>query len=143
MVCQVWRTGYAEQTMYTIKQAAMQAGLSVPVLRAWERRYGVVRPKRTAAGYRLYDEAAVERLKAMRALIADGWAPSSAAAALVAGTAPAVELSRLGRDPAGPAVDEAAAPPEARPDLQGAFVDAAATLDAGGVEHVLDEMFAG
>ena len=30
--------------MYTIKQAAARAGLTVPVLRAWERRYGIVSP---------------------------------------------------------------------------------------------------
>ena len=45
--------------MYTIKEAAARTGLTVPVLRAWERRYGVVTPTRTAGGYRVYDEAAL------------------------------------------------------------------------------------
>jgi MerR family transcriptional regulator, light-induced transcriptional regulator len=143
MVCQARETRYAEQTMYTIKQAAMQAGLSVPVVRAWERRYGVVHPDRTAAGYRLYDDAAVERLKAMRALIANGWAPSSAAAAVIAGSAPPVELPDIRDDRGGTAApDEGSPSPEARAHLRDAFVDAAATLDAAGVERVLDEMFA-
>ena len=43
--------------MYTIKEAAARTGLSVPVLRAWERRYGIVSPTRTAGGYRVYDDA--------------------------------------------------------------------------------------
>ena len=30
--------------MYTIKQAAARTGLSIPTIRAWERRYGVVSP---------------------------------------------------------------------------------------------------
>ena len=39
-----------------------RTGLSVQVLRAWERRYAVVRPARSAEGRRLYSEADVERL---------------------------------------------------------------------------------
>ena len=39
-----------------------RTGLSVQVLRAWERRYGVVRPVRSADGNRLYSDADVERL---------------------------------------------------------------------------------
>ena len=51
--------------MYTIKQAAARTGLNVPTIRAWERRYGVVSPTRTAAGYRLYDGTDVRRLQPM------------------------------------------------------------------------------
>ena len=43
--------------MYNIKQAAARAGVTVPVLRAWERRYGIVTPERTASGYRQFDDA--------------------------------------------------------------------------------------
>lgn len=39
-----------------------RTGLSVEVLRAWERRYGVVRPLRSQDGKRLYSDADVERL---------------------------------------------------------------------------------
>ena len=46
--------------MYTIKEAAAPAGLTPTVMRAWQRRYGVVEPARTASGYRLYDVAAAE-----------------------------------------------------------------------------------
>src|SRR3954467_3070727 len=78
--CQVWSRCYARQTMYTIKQAATRTGLTVPTIRAWERRYGVVAPARTAAGYRLYDDAAGARLSAMRSLVeTEGWRPSQAA----------------------------------------------------------------
>ncbi len=40
----------------------MRTGLSVEVLRAWERRYAVVRPLRSEDGRRLYSDADVERL---------------------------------------------------------------------------------
>src|SRR6187549_2942998 len=74
--------------MYTIKEAAARTGLTVPVLRAWERRYGVIAPTRTPGGYRVYDEAALRRLRSMRRLIDDGWSASAAAAAIIAGTEP-------------------------------------------------------
>ncbi len=131
--------------MYTIKQAAARSGLSVPVLRAWERRYGVVAPVRTPSGYRLYDEPAVTRLRTMRALIEQGWSPSSAAAALVAGTAPDVDVDDAGR-PVGRAaveIDVATGVDGQSEALRSDFVDAAAALDADGVERTLDRMFAG
>src|SRR3954467_15449769 len=91
--CQVWSRCYARQTMYTIKQAATRTGVSVPTIRAWERRYGVVSPARTAAGYRLYDDDAVERLSAMRSLVeTEGWRPSQAAERV---KDPAVDLAAL------------------------------------------------
>ena len=62
--------------MYTISEAADRAGVSAELLRAWERRYEIVTPRRTAAGYRLYDEAAIGRVRAMRGLVDEGWTPS-------------------------------------------------------------------
>ena len=122
--------------MYTIKQVAARTGISVPVLRAWERRYGVVRPGRTASGYRMYDEAALTRLRAMRHLVDQGWARGAAAA----------ELGRL--DDAAIATLAAAAPQPVPPtesgavDLVARFVDAAAARDTRAVDTVLDDMLA-
>ena len=82
---------YHAQTMYNIKQAAARAGVTVPVLRAWERRYGIVDPARTASGYRQFDDAAVARILAMRRLVGAGWAPSAAAAAILSGEVPVEE----------------------------------------------------
>lgn len=65
--------------MYTIKHAAQLVGVSVSTLRAWERRYGVGTTKRTAAGYRLYDDEAVRTLTAMHTLVLDGWSVRAAA----------------------------------------------------------------
>ena len=122
--------------MYTIKEAARRAGLSTDVTRAWERRYGVVTPTRTATGYRVYDEAAIARLRAMRRLIDDGWTASVAALAvrdrsteeLLAADQPAVRRPPRRATPGA--------------DISGKFVHAAADLDAAGVERALDEAFA-
>ncbi|HKG57593.1 MAG TPA: MerR family transcriptional regulator [Candidatus Limnocylindrales bacterium] len=120
--------------MYTIKQAAARSGVSVPLLRAWERRYHVVAPARTASGYRLYDEPAISRLRAMRRLVADGWSPSAAADRLASMPDSAIADDRVaGRsDPA---------PGGGDPAFEEAFVDAAARLDDARVERLLDEAF--
>src|SRR5688572_10732779 len=99
--CQVFSGVYHVQTMYNIKEAAARAGVSVPVLRAWERRYGIVRPARSAGGYRQFDDATIARVRAMRDLVDRGWSPSSAAAAIVAGTVsvlPPTDVAPLGDD---------------------------------------------
>jgi DNA-binding transcriptional MerR regulator/methylmalonyl-CoA mutase cobalamin-binding subunit len=130
--------------MYTIKQAASRTGLSVPTIRAWEQRYGVVVPARTAAGYRLYDDAAIERLAAMRSLVEiDGWRPSQAAERVAT---PGLDLSELAHRGARPQP----APRDGRLAVQtemadGAiaeFVAAAGILDVDRMESVLDEAFA-
>src|SRR4051794_18999940 len=80
--------------MYTISHAAALAGVSVELLRAWERRYGLVSPVRTPAGYRLYDDAAIDRLRHMRTLVDSGWSARTAADAIISGEAAASD----GRD---------------------------------------------
>ena len=123
--------------MYTIKEAALRTGVPVALLRAWERRYGVVAPTRTAGGYRLYDEASLDRLRAMRRLVADGWAPSVAAAAVLRG-----EVGPPGPEPASldGASGEATQAEEDR--LVAGFVEAAISLDPTAVEGALDRIFA-
>jgi DNA-binding transcriptional MerR regulator len=128
--------------MYTIKQAAARSGVSVPLLRAWERRYHVVSPARTASGYRLYDDAALERIRTMRRLVAAGWTPSNAAGAILSGEPidlPAEEPAASGSTPPSGA-DTASS--ESASQLVERFVEAAAALDGDGLERVLDRMFA-
>ncbi len=71
--------------MHTIGQAAALTGVPSATLRAWERRYAVVAPVRSPAGYRLYDDQALQVLIAMASLVAAGWSPSQAAQHLAGG----------------------------------------------------------
>jgi DNA-binding transcriptional MerR regulator/methylmalonyl-CoA mutase cobalamin-binding subunit len=134
---------YHAQTMYTIKEASARSGVGIPLLRAWERRYGVVAPRRTPSGYRLYDEDAIQRLSAMRHLIDAGWAPQQAASRIR--TADADELATLGADARQPAPG---LPPSVRVDtaaheaLVDRIVDAARKLDQGSLDAALDETMA-
>lgn len=57
---------------YRIALAAQLSGVKEPLIRQWERRYGVLRPQRTAGGYRTYSDADIEVLKRLKALTAQG-----------------------------------------------------------------------
>jgi DNA-binding transcriptional MerR regulator len=57
---------------YEIHEVAELTGLAAPRLRAWERRYEVVRPRRMPNGYRVYTGDQVALLRAFARLIADG-----------------------------------------------------------------------
>src|SRR5512134_554009 len=63
-----------------IGELSKRAGVSPDLLRAWERRYGLLRPERSAGGLRLYSSADVERVRAMREHLAGGLAAAEAAA---------------------------------------------------------------
>jgi DNA-binding transcriptional MerR regulator len=51
---------------FTIKAVSQATGLTVETLRAWERRYEVVRPSRDSSGRRTYSAADVARLRLLR-----------------------------------------------------------------------------
>ena len=50
-----------------IGELSLRLGVSDHVLRAWESRYGLLRPVRSAGGFRLYSEAGALRVRRMRA----------------------------------------------------------------------------
>ncbi len=126
--------------MYTIKEASARSGVGVPLLRAWERRYGVVTPTRTTSGYRLYDDEAIGRLVAMRRLIDDGWAPQQAAARIR--DADEADLAALGDAGERPSVPGEAADRETVvAGLVDRVVAAARRLDTTALDAALDECF--
>ncbi len=57
-----------------------RTGLSADVLRAWERRYGVVTPERSPGGQRWYTEADVQRLRLLARAVEAGRSISTVAA---------------------------------------------------------------
>jgi DNA-binding transcriptional MerR regulator len=63
-----------------IGELSKRSGVSPELLRAWERRYGLLRPVRSPGGLRLYTPADVERVSVMRQHLADGLAAAEAAA---------------------------------------------------------------
>jgi DNA-binding transcriptional MerR regulator len=55
-----------DRAEYSIKAVSRATGLSTETLRAWERRYGVIEPKRDESGHRLYTAYDVLRLRRLR-----------------------------------------------------------------------------
>lgn len=66
-------------SLYRIQKAAELTGVSEELIRAWERRYGILNPERTDSGYRLYSEQDVAVLKRLKALTDSGLSISQAA----------------------------------------------------------------
>jgi DNA-binding transcriptional MerR regulator len=66
-----------------IGELSKRAGITPELLRAWERRYGLLRPARSAGGLRLYSPADVERVALMQQHLAEGLAAAEAAALAV------------------------------------------------------------
>jgi DNA-binding transcriptional MerR regulator len=62
-----------------IGELSRRVGLSQDRLRAWERRYGLLMPRRTGGGTRLYSPADEVRVRLMQRHISDGVSPSEAA----------------------------------------------------------------
>jgi len=60
------------ETTYPLGATSRLTGLSAEVLRAWERRYGAVRPPRTPGGTRRYRAQDVERLRLLKAAVDAG-----------------------------------------------------------------------
>jgi DNA-binding transcriptional MerR regulator len=76
--------GVAVSGPFRIQVAAELSGIPAATLRAWERRYGIPVPRRTASAYRLYTNEDVELLRRMRDLVAEGVSPAEAARVVLA-----------------------------------------------------------
>ncbi|MCH1571421.1 MAG: MerR family transcriptional regulator, partial [Longimicrobiales bacterium] len=57
---------------HPIRVVSQRTGLSTPVLRAWERRYGVVTPTRSDGGQRLYSDADIRQLQLLATAVDGG-----------------------------------------------------------------------
>lgn len=68
---------------YRIQAVSKMCGVSTATLRAWERRYGVPSPARTASAYRLYSDEDVALIKRMRDFVENGMAAAEAARAVL------------------------------------------------------------
>jgi DNA-binding transcriptional MerR regulator len=132
------------KTTMSIGEVARGTGVTVPTLRAWERRYGLLVPLRTAGGHRRYRDEDVRRVLAVLELTGQGWGVG-AAARRVAGRSSAASVARpvdelrdrlwsaleqaLRDLPAG---TEAAGPPPGDPPPTGQAEAAAGALAASG-----------
>jgi MerR family transcriptional regulator, light-induced transcriptional regulator len=114
-----------------IGELGRRAGVSEHVLRAWERRYGLLRPERSPGGYRLYSAADEHRIQRMQAHLAAGLSAAEAARAVLSeeqAGPPQGNTGSAGDGAVGPAQD---------------LTDQLDRLDEPGAQAALDRLFAG
>src|SRR5690242_12162424 len=73
------------ETVLRIGELSKRSGVSPELLRAWERRYGLLEPVRTSGGLRLYSLDDLERVRLMQQHLAAGLAAAEAAAQVARG----------------------------------------------------------
>jgi MerR family transcriptional regulator, light-induced transcriptional regulator len=106
-----------------IGELSRRSGVSPELLRAWERRYDLLRPTRSAGGLRLYSASDLERVRAMQRHLVEGLAAAEAAA-----------LARASDEPAPSAV--------ALDDLRRELEDALLAFDEPRAQTVVDSLLA-
>ncbi len=72
----------SEEGLYPIRTVSEVTGVNAITLRAWERRYGLFKPKRTPKGHRLYSQQDILRIQQVLQLIEKGVAIGRVAKAL-------------------------------------------------------------
>ncbi|XXF79017.1 MerR family transcriptional regulator [Myxococcaceae bacterium GXIMD 01537] len=124
----------AERT-YRIHIAAELSGVSAELIRAWERRYGVLSPQRTAAGYRAYTDRDIAVLRRLKQLTGEGVSISDAVKLL-----PGIHA---GLEPAPPpAVPRAEGSMSSVEAWREAVLGAAEAFDQPRVAAIIDEVLA-
>jgi DNA-binding transcriptional MerR regulator len=116
-----------------IGELSHRVGESPTLLRAWERRYGLLRPVRSSGGFRLYGPDDERRVRAMQALLATGVSARQAAEAVLssaAGDAPAASAQSPVR------------PGDGIEDERFRLSQALARYDDAGAHSVLDRLLA-
>jgi len=114
----------AGEGVLRIGELSKRSGVSAELLRAWERRYGLLEPQRSAGGLRLYSGADVDRVRRMRRHLATGLAAAEAAA-----------LARREETPA-------PAPANSPATLRAELADALASFDEPRAQAVIDQALA-
>jgi MerR family transcriptional regulator, light-induced transcriptional regulator len=106
-----------------IGELSRRLGVGPDRLRAWERRYGLLRPVRTSGGFRLYSEADAQRVRDMLAQLEHGLSAAEAARIVLAS-------------------HRQAAPQPPLDDARARLAAALARFDDVGANAVLDRLFA-
>ena len=113
-----------------IGELSRRLGVSDHVLRAWESRYGLLQPVRSAGGFRLYSEADARRVRRMQAHLARGLSAAEAARAVLGEDSGAGHGRAAGADRV----------PAAASELSGVLRQALDAFDEPAAQAVLDRL---
>lgn len=87
---------YSDMPLFNTKAVVHQTGVPAPTLRAWERRYGILSPRRGENAYRLYSERDMATVTWLRERVTSGMTISQAIA-LLRTVEPARRRNRRGK----------------------------------------------
>lgn len=79
--------------LYPIRTVSAITGINPVTLRAWERRYGLIRPRRTETGHRIYSARDIDKINRAIVLVEKGHSISQVAAMLEAASSAAASPS--------------------------------------------------
>jgi methanogenic corrinoid protein MtbC1 len=130
---------FPDDPIYNMKAVEQQTGISAATLRAWERRYSLVEPKRTASGYRLYSDRDVALLRWVRNQMTEGLTISRVVAMLLAMRQHTEPIWIDSEDAAVTPQQEAPVPP---PSFVQPLYQALAALDADRADEIMEQAFA-
>jgi DNA-binding transcriptional MerR regulator/methylmalonyl-CoA mutase cobalamin-binding subunit len=100
---------YSDVPLFNTKAVVHQTGVPAPTLRAWERRYGILAPRRGENDYRLYSERDIATVTWLRERV-EGGMTISQAIALLRSLEPARRSRRRATQPPAPAAPAAEQP---------------------------------
>ena len=129
---------------YNLKVVLNETGLAADTLRAWERRYGLPMPQRTAGGHRLYSQRDIETIKWLMKRQEEGLSISRAVdlwnEQLASGTDPLADVAQTSIVPA------SAAPIHYRPEttidsLREDWIRACMKFSETSAEQTLNQAF--
>lgn len=113
---------------YRIQTVAEMTGIPAATLRAWERRYGLPIPARTASSYRLYSDGDIEMIRRVREMCDGGMSPSEATRLVLDEQTKELDSAAM----ATPLAEDAFGP------IRAAIIAAIELLDARRLERELD-----
>ena len=125
----------SETPRHPVRVTALRTGLTPHVLRAWERRYQVVHPRRSEGGQRLYSDLDVQRLKLIRGLAQRGHSLAQL------GHASLEDLERTAQEEGGSKSPEPKAPAVdlGAEEIRSGVLAAARRLDAAELQAILEQ----
>lgn len=114
--------------VFNTKAVAHETGVPADTFRAWERRYGVPRPRRTAGGHRLYSERDIAIIRWLRDRTNDGMNISQAVMLLTSASTPEPPIANVEARAVARLIDE--------------LVPALTSFDPQPAERLISEAFA-
>ncbi len=128
-----------QEGLYPIRHVCAETGVNDVTLRAWERRYGLIRPQRTPKGHRLYSNEDIALIKRILELLEQGIPVSQVHRVLAEEPADLLSATPLAPEPMRSS-DAPGVAPHTQDPLTQALYRAVANLDIVELERTYDRL---